>query len=1562
MSCTYTLYDNKGNFKELSYKELVELYQDSEYKDFSDIVYSKSTKQDSVFSKIVELKKDFNVKRSENRVNGEPDYSPDDIFTTQTLIDSGKFRFKGERIILEQNNADYVQNIVNSLKEEGMSEEEAIQRAQTTLDKWETINEDAKQLHYLLNTFNFQTNERYDFIKHLEGTKFESVASSLWDQIAEKHGLFNLIRGKHKLYSEEHAKVIQAVNLMAKLNSGEDIVGHIDNLVIDPDGTIHIYNYKLTSTPVSEWNAIKNEKYKYQMALLKRILAYNGFNVKGISMHIIPIRVDYNEDFSEITDTTMYIQNHIEMPVGKGFNKYQIAANHLIKSNVKIEPIKSSVLSKINSNLQYFFPERSVKVEGIQRSVDEWINYNYSSKWENRIKKVDAEDHVYEIYLDDEFETPILIKDPAKPIENEEIREIVSNHLQETSSEDNEYLGKLVKEIINSKRLGRLTLSKGRTQYRNLQIARAFLERNLHKYITSYKLGPGGIKLFEWDLISNDTLIDANILLFKNNNTNQVDVVCLSNFNIRTKTSFRGQENIMGSWVKDANRDTRGLINFPASYANIEAMKTMTILNEILPEISSQELILGQLKVISTQGTGQAELYDFESLSKDLFQESIRIVKKNSEDFNIVNNFSSAKYADPLDLLIREYHGVLESNSLTSSEKQEISDLGFVNFEKLTTRESKRIELRAIIEKIYKMNPTIQSMSPDAIIDCSKNDSNPEMRAIANLYILAQDAYCYYSGVKVANEYKISKFREYGMRQDSIKNKTFQQVTKSFTKTIDEVSAIVKEKYVPIYNFTEDFYNKQGFSSFRGSSVGDQARAFNNLFRRNEQGKVLMQFRNPYENDNLPPLNEAERTYLKQVLFQLGKIRSEMYGITFNFSESRLSDPELIEFINKNKRWYFNVPLEKASPATIRSKGFNSIIDDWKYRNKKLFLNPKEFFNLAVEKIGTKEEADDREKQFDTLTLQNPYLMSDGISESSIRSEMIANHPEGYFETNVENILAHYLEKHIQVKEFNKHLISVKGVLLQLEMLGNSVGEEHKAGLLQTVKMISDHTKINVFNTSIMEPESQKVMAWLHPFRSAVSKAYIAGNIVSMFRDTFEGMWQNTSRMLIKYQTDIDPKSLSSAYKDVLQASFTSIRGITIIDELCKTYRLSNLDVARISEGLTTSRGGVLNIENWMYATLRAPDFLNRMVLFVAKCKKDGCWEAFDLEDNKLVYNWKKDKRYSIYADPSKKGTEEYEKQRINYYNAIRKYNEEHPDNTISFNDDLPVAYSNDQIQQMRQLSNSIYGAYDKSMRAKYEHTALGVSFAMFSTWMNGMVSNYLLKPGQYEGRLVDTEQDIDGSGNLLFMDKDGLLVTEINEGGTKKYIYTYTGNPVENLEGLVPVMKDVPLVVQGIWYTFKDSIKALSEGGYEQFKKDIIKNPMQAANLRKLLTDLFMAALFFSLFKLAITPSYEGYKKEMDDHGAVENAIVEVLYKSTSRSYDGFLGPLTMIQFLGESTNPPPYQLSTKVTTDLFKFAFGDKTVGELFTGNIAIFRSFRDTYKAEVKKEKNSEKEAEK
>ena len=66
-------------------------------------------------------------------------------------------------------------------------------------------------------------------------------------------------------------------------------------------------------------------------------------------------------------------------------------------------------------------------------------------------------------------------------------------------------------------------------------------------------------------------------------------------------------------------------------------------------------------------------------------------------------------------------------------------------------------------------------------------------------------------------------------------------------------------------------------------------------------------------------------------------------------------------------------------------------------------------------------------------------------------------------------------------------------------------------------------------------------------------------------------------------------------------------------------FRISNIDIARISEGLKSGRGGIYNYDNYTFSTVRRPDFLNRMVLFVAKCIKDGTYDAFELNNNKFI-------------------------------------------------------------------------------------------------------------------------------------------------------------------------------------------------------------------------------------------------------------------------------------------------------------------------------------------------------
>jgi hypothetical protein len=101
----------------------------------------------------------------------------------------------------------------------------------------------------------------------------------------------------------------------------------------------------------------------------------------------------------------------------------------------------------------------------------------------------------------------------------------------------------------------------------------------------------------------------------------------------------------------------------------------------------------------------------------------------------------------------------------------------------------------------------------------------------------------------------------------------------------------------------------------------------------------------------------------------------------------------------------------------------------------------------------------------------------------------------------------------------------------------------------------------------------------------------------------------------------------------------------SIVTQLCIKYRISNIDVSNVAEGMKTGNKGINNFIDSLYWSVRKPDFLNRMTLFVTKCLEDGIWDAFYLDDKgNLAYNWKKDKRFTKFATGDKSDLDEYNK------------------------------------------------------------------------------------------------------------------------------------------------------------------------------------------------------------------------------------------------------------------------------------------------------------------------------
>lgn len=1522
-NCIYRF--TRDSEKSYTYQELVQEFQNKPgITEASDIVFSRGaaeTTQDSIYSRLAQLRAEGFVKGNVSYQDGEPVISDNDSISTQEFIDTPAFVYNNRALITKMSDEDYINSVVSTLVAEGMTENQARAIAKQEVEHWQTIGADSAELHTLISKYDVSRDKSI-----FRGTKFEDIAGQLCDTLNFfKRTTFGAIKARSRGIE---SRIISNLNLKAELEGlDKTLFGHIDMVVIDGNSDLHLFNYKVTTTSIQP-KSVKLEKYKYQMALLKQILASHGFKVRNATLNIVPIKVNYNDDYTKVTGAVVN-RNPIELTVSNGryvFDKYDTVAKHFIKSTMRVDQVTSEDLQETSEQLDLIFPEREIKATGIRLTAQEWIRKNRST-----ILDSNNPEYAYEVEFGEG--DVAKIRSHTKPEYNEDLLEEIAKRQHLLDTNQSIVLDRLLKAVRGGVENGKVSF----LQERAYSKCGAYLNIVFQKYFPH-----SSEEKSDWEFVENDLLNGAGIILLKNKNTDQLDVVALSPCDLGVKVNFKRGDSLLGSYLY--NTKSGSLVNYKSTYGNIEAVRAMVLLNQVLPKLGG-DFVLGKLQVLSLVGAGQGIPFSMESFNKECFSLIIKYIN-TFPNTSVTNNFINYRFIDRFGTLLQEYDSIIKDTKASESEKQELIEAGF---ESLNVANSIEARLNALRQVEQALKEGFPGLTYGSIQNASKNvDEN-----IARLYQMVVDAITYYNVGEISTvEQKISSINRNAMVSSRVPNRNFQLVVNLYTETINKIAEQAESKWVPIRKLLFKFYDDIGYSRIQNSTIGNLAQQFDDLYRRDINGKKLLRLLNPYDAYDMAQIKThrgVKQQFLKRILFEFAKIKYPMNGIKFNFTSE--SDPNLQAFIEQHRDTYFNIPLEKASSSTrMQNYSVREKLEYMAKRVKTFIKDPKMAIN-ELNDIFNSQERGLLEQSIESKQLHNKFL----IGEGSGRSNYIAEHGENYFETNLETLLADFIERDIETREYNKALITTKGILAQLDLLGEHPNQ--KAIVEQTKKMIEDFVTVNVFRASIMEETSQKIMGAMQPFRDIVSNTLIAGNIISMLRDTFEGTWHNTVRTITKYQTDIDATSLAKAYATVVQNSFTDGRSINIVNQLCQIYRLSNIDVSRISEGLKSERG-MTNFHNWMYATLRRPDFLNRMTLFVAKCYKDGVYGAFDIKDGKLVYNWKKDKRFEIYASGNTSHPK-YAEQMGAYYNAIRAYNQDHPEATIGFDEALPMPYSFQEVEVMKNVANSIYGSYDRSTRAAYEHMAIGTFFGMFSTWMNGIYSNYMMKPGSYQNGQLQLKQAEDSSGNLLFFDNFGQTVVQIKDkDGVAKYFYEGTQQEAlaENLTKMQPIMDKVPIVIQGIFYTLRDFGKALKNGdvavkdkqSWTGYKWGEWLDPVNRANFAKLFSDILAWILFGCLFKFALTPAYKEFKKGMKEREVLTNAAVELLYKSSSRSYDGFRGIWNVWEYLGENTNPPIWSQNIKIMTDLGKMTFGDKPFNDVLNGSVAVFKTAQDTWRA--------------
>lgn len=1422
----------------------------------------------------------------------------------------------GERIYRPLDRENYKNSkIENYIQEKGLTQEIAEELVEDEISNWDIIKENSQYLHRLATLKEIggspETNNNRKLAFVAEAKKFLPDSSSLKNDkmLMYLFDIFTNFYMKQVGYIQDN-KVLRNLNITSKANTGETLYAHIDYAIIGPNGKIKIYIFKPSSQYHGQWSGEKIKKYRLELAFIKQMLVNNGINVKDIEMNLVPITVEYNEDYTEINKIVPNL-----VPVQYEYNKRKEYINgpqdFIARKFIeyKTSDIQIGSLSHEQHLLNIIFPTLYIEKEGIKKSALELIKQAPSYGDEPLlIKEINDGEHRYVVEIEGKL---TYIKDYAEKKYNKEILDLVTNYLINLNNQTGTLYSNRVADAIQHTFQRKLT----KWDFQSLSNS-VDLESLLSPYIdyTTENIDGETEIRYKWEF--NDSLVDCGILIFINKDTGQLDTVTLSTKNLQQRPDYNYGTNILGGYK--TNRD----FLWDGKYGNVETVRTLVLLNKIIDQFP-EGTQLGTQHIANYQG--QHMQYDFDTSTK-YFTQILKAIKPyiKDEKFKLENKLHSYKKVDLFESVAQQFISIVSNNKVLGQSLRNLTkiqekgkdvflfDEGWESDKNFKEDYQKVRALLSILNYFQQNHADIVRN----ILDVKKMGGyNGDL---ARLYEIVSKAYLYYSGEQISYEDKLKSYEKYMYTAPTVPDANINIAVTNLQTTIDSVANDCDEEYsTNLRQFIMDYYKACGYTNIENITLGTQNRLFNHLFQTDEKGQRIMVFRNPYTDSDLKP---HERIFLKKALFFFNK---------YNFKEKQKfkswDDPKIADYIVKHIE-YLNVPLKRASKSTRRQRGLGDRLE----RFKKVFNilrkgKGKDWYNEFVEGI-TEEERELYDQAFLDMQYKDPYDLTERQ-----RNRFISNNGVDYFETNIEKLLIDRMFSSIQTQKMNRMLLGTQALLTQLKILGNNSGFEEV--FQKEENYIKEYIGLNVFKHPIVEEGfSGKLYSFGQGMRSGITLSVIAGNTISAARDIENGFMENYLRTATKFLTDISAKNLTKAYAYVVKNATTDAMKINLLSKLCVRYRLSNTDTARITERLETNRQGLANWDNIAFSTLRSPDFLNRMTLFIARAMQDGVLDAWSIENGTLKYDWKKDKRFSVYADKSKKGTKEYKEQQALYMLQIKEWNKDHPDNQLDYTDDLPTPYSDQEILSIKNLSNNIYGSYDRSLKSMGEFTAIGAFFGMYTTWMNGIWNNWMMKPGQYNIQRMKTEQDTDINGNLLWLDEYGQITTE-NTG--------------------VPCLKHIPVIVQGIAYTLGDAFNILNRDGYKA-AIDYIKSDERAMRgLAQAGAQTILAIIFSLLFKFIIDPKYAETKKGYKDMNTLGILMSELTFKPLRPATDSFYGPLNIFNYFSENTDPPLFNVPVKMINDGVKTVFGDKTLGQFITGNFAVARIGKEVAKIQAKQQ---------
>ena len=949
-----------------------------------------------------------------------------------------------------------------------------------------------------------------------------------------------------------------------------------------------------------------------------------------------------------------------------------------------------------------------------------------------------------------------------------------------------------------------------------------------------------------WQIVS-DSKLDPilnqyGILMFRNKASGLIDIVKISNLSHpEIPQKLTKGKYLLGHFLKDdLAHGSADSLTMNSTLGNIELMETMHVINRLHGIFSDENSGIGSVKLIcprmqtGLETSNEQLLYNFDRITK------LDTSFKGNNFKSIRNpngNIRAAKYVDIIKQDAREiilsYGSRTGFDTLAKEVKDSISKFDADN----KTVEEIKQELLALDKKLVGRYEQVQQNIKDGQIESPEAILHKDL-----LYAIAE-----LSGVKMMQQTEKHDSFSFkggisgtlidnpGTLQSYILNQATEQVTIAYQNVRDSVvnfdiqlrEKLEKLKKAKNWNWLDQ--------NLTGNQVND---LYYNMYDHNSED---IRFLNPW--DSSTSLTQEERDFLKYALIKINATRND----NINLSEM-LKNPDLMGELIKGDPDMLLVPLMKgdfASEVATRGGIINYIKDRFRFL---AFWNP-EIRDELKTKINEKVTGliQENEKlsinQGDQWEAVNAMHTLDTNSEA--RTTKIGLVGKDYFEHNLETILLKQHSAYTMAEELNKIFPIIQSLAIHLNLQGAILNDKFDNDL----KYLFDYVKTKIHNQPLENREGTEaivkdltdgMMKWS-------SRLALAFNPKQAYQ-FIDGLWKDIMLFIKKPDGTLafNKENLTSAWKFAMADLFHTGDKLSLQQTLNMQYGMNDMDMNVFIDRIKTDNVGLLtHFWDTGFRFASRPDYYNRMTIFAAQMKADGCFDAHIQKDGKWIYDWTKDKRFDEFAKAHgdiNKATDKikFNKQKSEYIAIARQLVAEgatNEDGTLfELNLDkpnaLPKAYTNRQSESMKALSDRIYGYYAHEKKSMISSTWLGSLAMQMNTYWSAKKNQYAqTRSYTQEGYFEDYVED--GVAWYWKIAEDGQL--EPTTEKTELPVRVWKGRPQE---GILITALEIGKAVTGIGSKNSDKIgiegyKAL----FADLEPDVAR--LYRANLRQLLAYL---------------------------------------------------------------------------------------------------------------------------